>query len=166
MRPAASNQYHLTTLWRLGAPVDIVWEVITHPEHWPDWWAGAESVVALEVGDADGLGARQQYTWKGRLPYRLRFTSCVTRVERHRLLEARVVGQVEGVGRWHFAFQDGVTSLRYEWLVRTTPLWMNLLAPLARPVFRWNHDALMRAGGIGLAHRLNAPLHRHESGAP
>jgi hypothetical protein len=34
---------------------------------------------------------------------------------------------------------------------------MNLLAPLAKPLFRWNHDALMRAGGIGLARRLVRP---------
>jgi len=163
MRESATNQYHLTTLWQLDAPLETVWDVITHPERWPDWWTGAESVVALDAGDPDGIGARQHYTWKGRLPYRLRFTSCVTRVERHRLLEARVVGEVEGIGRWHFAFSDGMTILRYEWLVSTRPTWMNLLAPLARPVFRWNHDALMRAGGVGLARHVCARLHCHET---
>jgi hypothetical protein len=35
---------------------------------------------------------------------------------------------------------------------------MNWLAPLARPLFRWNHDAVMRAGGRGLAQLLNARL--------
>jgi hypothetical protein len=39
---------------------------------------------------------------------------------------------------------------------------MNLLAPLARPVFRWNHDAIMREGGHALARRLNARLIRIE----
>lgn len=163
MRPPASNQYHLTTLWQLDAPVETVWDAITHPERWPDWWAGAESVVEFERGDSEGIGARQHYTWKGRLPYRLRFTSCVTRVERHRLLEARVAGEVEGIGRWHFDASDGLTILRCEWLVRTTPLWMNLLAPLAHRVFRWNHNALMRAGGVGLAQHICARLHRHET---
>ncbi|MCA1656715.1 MAG: polyketide cyclase, partial [Actinobacteria bacterium] len=33
-----------------------------------------------------------------------------------------------------------------------------LLAPLARPVFRWNHDVVMRQGGEGLADRLGARL--------
>ena len=42
----------------------------------------------------------------------------------------------------------------FEWRVRTTRRWMNVLAPIARPVFRWNHDRLMRAGGRGLARRL------------
>jgi len=30
--------------------------------------------------------------------------------------------------------------------------------PLARPVFAWNHDAVMRQGAAGLAERLGAEL--------
>jgi hypothetical protein len=37
----------------------------------------------------------------------------------------------------------------YEWNVRTTERWMNVVAPLARPVFAWNHDCLMRNGAPG-----------------
>lgn len=154
MRGRASNHYHLTTSWRLDAPLEAVWEAITHPECWPDWWRGAECVVRLEEGDDNGVGACQRYTWKGLLPYRLTFVSRVTRVVPRELLEGRVEGELEGVGRWHFEHRDGQTVVRYEWQVRTTPRWMNVLAPLARPLFRWNHDALMRAGGIGLARRL------------
>lgn len=44
--------------------------------------------------------------------------------------------------------------MRYEWDVRTTQWWMNALAPLARPVFAWNHDYVMRQGGEGLRRRL------------
>jgi hypothetical protein len=35
---------------------------------------------------------------------------------------------------------------------------MNRLAPVARPLFAWNHDAVMRQGAEGLAHLLDAPL--------
>jgi hypothetical protein len=35
---------------------------------------------------------------------------------------------------------------------------MNLLAPLARPVFAWNHDVVMRWGGEGLARLLGTRL--------
>lgn len=158
MRKSGSNQYHLTTLWQFDAPLDAVWEAITHPESWPDWWAGAECVVALEDGDASGVGARQRYTWKGVLPYRLTFVSRVTRVEHQRLLEGLVEGELEGVGRWHFGRENGLTIVRYEWKVRTTRYWMNLVAPLAKPLFRWNHDALMRRGGIGLARHVRCGL--------
>lgn len=35
---------------------------------------------------------------------------------------------------------------------------MNVVAPLARPIFRRNHDWVMRIGGEGLARTLGAPL--------
>ena len=40
----------------------------------------------------------------------------------------------------------------------TTKPWMNLLAPIARPVFEWNHDWVMRNGGEGLASLLGCRL--------
>jgi hypothetical protein len=46
----------------------------------------------------------------------------------------------------------------YEWNVRTTRSWMNLVGPVARPVFRWNHNAVMHRGGEGLANLLGARL--------
>ena len=50
--------------------------------------------------------------------------------------------------------KGGQTVVTYDWLVETTSRWMNLVAPVARPVFRWNHDAVMRSGGRGLARRM------------
>jgi hypothetical protein len=35
---------------------------------------------------------------------------------------------------------------------------MNLLAPLARPAFKGNHDYVMRNGGEGIAKLLGAKL--------
>lgn len=156
MRPVGRNQYDLTTLWQFDAPLELVWDAIFHSETWPVWWQGAECIVTLEQGDASGLGARQRYTWKSVLPYRLTFVTRVTRIEPLRLLEGRVEGDLEGVGRWRFGQDHGLTTVRYEWQVRTTRRWMNLLAPLAKPLFRWNHDAIMRAGSIGLARHLGA----------
>jgi hypothetical protein len=51
-----------------------------------------------------------------------------------------------------------VTAVTYEWKVRTTKRWMNLLAPLARPIFDYNHNVVMRWGGEGLARRLDCNL--------
>ncbi|WP_349571944.1 SRPBCC family protein [Azotobacter salinestris] len=154
-----ANCYHLTTLWQLDAPLGAVWDAIVEPEAWPGWWRGVEQVVTLERGrEGSALGARQRFTWKGALPYRLSFVTCVTRFEPRRLLEGRVEGELEGIGRWRFGAEAGRTWVRFDWQVHTTPPWMNLLAPLARPLFRWNHGVLMHSGGIGLARRLGTRL--------
>ena len=52
---------------------------------------------------------------------------------------------------------DGV-AVTYDWRVETTESWMNALAPVARPVFAWNHHAIMRWGGEGAARRLGCRL--------
>ena len=35
---------------------------------------------------------------------------------------------------------------------------MNLFSPIAKPVFAWNHDYVMRQGAQGLADKLGAEL--------
>jgi hypothetical protein len=77
-----------------------------------------------------------------------------TRVERPHLCEARAQGALEGDARWRLREQQAATEVTYEMSVATTSPWMNLLAPLARPLFTRSHDAVMRAGGEGLARRL------------
>ena len=51
-----------------------------------------------------------------------------------------------------------VTAVTYEWNVGTTKPWMNALGPVARPVFEYNHDVVMRWGGEGLARRVGGRL--------
>ena len=81
-----------------------------------------------------------------------------TKVEKPHLLEGDAEGELAGVGRWRLFEQGGVTAVLYEWNVRTTRAWMNLLTPVARPIFAVNHDYVMRNGGRGLAKLLGAPL--------
>jgi len=91
------------------------------------------------------------------LPYTVRFDIETTRVERPLLLEGRARGELEGTGRWRFAASD-LTVVTYEWNVQTTRPWMNLLAPVGRPVFVWSHNAVMRRGATCIARRLGATL--------
>ena len=52
----------------------------------------------------------------------------------------------------------GTTRVRYDWTVFTTKRWMNALAPLLEPAFRWNHHQVMAEGGRGLAKYLGVRL--------
>lgn len=151
--------YQFSTVWRLDAPLQAVWAVIHDSARWPEWWKNVERVAQLEAGDADGVGAVQRYTWKGRLPYRLVFDMRVTRIEPLVALEGDASGDVEGSGHWRFSTDEAAhTVVRYDWRVRTNRAWMNALAPVMRPFFQWNHDVVMREGGLALARRLDAQL--------
>ncbi len=151
-------EYRLFTTWRIEASIGDVYQAIRDSGKWPQWWHNVERVIDLEAGDASGVGRLQRYTWKGVLPYRLRFDLRVTRVDPQVALEGLASGELEGIGRWGFARHDTVTTVRHEWLVRTTRHWMNRVAPIARPVFEWNHRVVMAQGARGLARLLDARL--------
>ena len=146
--------YKFVTTWVVAAPIERVWDEMADVERWPEWWRGLEAVKVLEPGDEQRVGELLRYRWRSPLRYRLEFEMRTTRVERPYLCEARAVGALAGEARWRLFEARGETTVAYEMSVATTKPWMNLLAPLARPVFTRSHDAVMRAGGDGLAKRL------------
>lgn len=148
------NGYEFVSVWRIAAPVPLVWEAIRNNREWPKWWRGVISVVELDPGDADGVGAVHRSTWKASLPYKLQFDSEVERVEKFSRIEIRAFGELDGNGVWQFHDEGVNTRVRYDWRVFTTKRWMNLLAPAARPLFAWNHNTIMHWGEAGLKHRL------------
>lgn len=156
--PPGNRHYALTTQWVLAAPVERIWDALVAPETWPRWWPQVESVVLLRSGDAQGIGALRRYTWSSRLPYRLTFDMTTASLARPTFIEGFASGELNGVGRWRLASAQGMAQVEYEWTVTTGKRWMQALAPVLAPVFRWNHDQVMAAGGRGLARYLGVRL--------
>lgn len=151
--------YNFVTIWRVAAPLERVWEEIYRAKDWPTWWKGVESVVEMRKGsDERGVGSVHRYTWKSTLPYRLSFDMETIRVEPPLLLEGIATGELQGHGRWQLSAEGNETVVRYDWSVETTKSWMNLLAPIARPLFEWNHKVVMSWGAQDLAYRLGASV--------
>lgn len=151
-------EYELVTIWRVEAPLERVYAAVCEPLRWPEWWPDAQRVEQRERGAADGIGRVLRCTWQGRLPYSLHFDLLTTRVAPNLVVEGRVSGDLEGTGRCLFSQAGAVTTVRHEWRVRTTRLWMNLLSPFIRALFKLNHARAMQRGGEGLAHQLGARL--------
>jgi len=150
--------YTFITVWRLEAPIDAVWDAVYQSERWPPWWRSVRQVIEISKGDEDGVGNVRRYVWRSRLPYTLIFELQVTRVEPPVKLEGVSSGELAGRGAWDLSAEGAVTVVRNTWEVRTSQAWMNLLAPVARPVFAWNHAISMRDGGEGIAKLLGARL--------
>jgi hypothetical protein len=134
------------------------WEVLQDPLRWPEWWRGVERVSELDGGDGRRVGSRYRIAWRSRVPYELEFDFVVRRVDEPCCMEGEAVGDLQGTGVWRLFEQGSLTAVVYEWDVTTSKRWMNMIAPLARPVFEYNHDVVMRWGGEGLARRLGTRL--------
>jgi uncharacterized protein YndB with AHSA1/START domain len=150
--------YHYVSTWQLQAPIEPVWAAISQLEQLPAWYPAIQEVQTLTPGDPDGVGSRVRYLIKGRLPMRLAFEATIARVDPPRELELQAEGDLAGTGRWELQQQGEVTEVRYLWDVQTTKPWMNLVAPVARPLFTWNSKGVMLQAGQGLARHLEVPL--------
>jgi hypothetical protein len=111
-----------------------------------------ERVTVLEPDE------RYRIAWRSRVPYELEFDFTVLDMDEPCAMSGEASGALAGDGHWRLFEQDGVTAVTYEWNVRTTKTWMNLVGPVARPLFEYNHDVVMRWGGEGLARRLGCRL--------
>jgi uncharacterized membrane protein len=151
------SHYGFLSTWCVDAPIEDVWEVLRDSASYPAWWAAVRSVEQVLPGDEQGVGRVDRFAWRGRMPYTLRFDVRVTRVEPGLLIEGHATGELEGVGIWRL-FEGPGTAVVYDWRVRTTPTWMNLVGPLARPIFARNHDFVMREGARGLAAAVGGRL--------
>lgn len=150
------SDYKFVTVWHFDAAIERVWDEIKHSENWSEWWKGVLRVIELKAGDEDGIGSVRRSTWKSALSYKLEFDSEITRIDHLKAIEARAFGELDGNGLWQFfKMADGRTRVQYDWRVKTTKKWMNLLAPVARPLFRWNHNVIMGWGEEGLRRRLS-----------
>ena len=134
--------------------MDCIWDALYAVEAWPKWWKYVRAVEELEPGDAAGVGAVRRYTWGSRLPYQLSFKMRTTVVQAPSVLEGVAQGELNGTGRWTLREENGVTHARYDWRVSTSRAWMNALAPVLGPMFRWNHGEVMAEGARGLARYL------------
>ncbi|MCB1607927.1 MAG: SRPBCC family protein [Xanthomonadales bacterium] len=154
----SASHFDLTSHWRIAAPVASVWAALTDVRSWPQWWPYVRAVEQVDSGNAEGLGAVHRIRWATRLPYTIQIEVRSVEIHKHQRLCGRSRGQLEGQGTWLLrSAGDGITEVAYRWQVVVTKPWMRRLAPLLAPVFRWNHDGVMRAGERGLNRYLAQP---------
>jgi uncharacterized membrane protein len=146
--------FSFITVWKIESPLPPVWDALFRFEDWPTWWKGVETVEVLGRGDSNRIGFRSRQTWKSKLPYKLKFEGEIVRVDPMSLIEVRSDGELQGTGLMRFATDGNHTTFQYDWNVSTTKQWMNLVAPIAKPIFSWNHDVIMDWGAEGLAKKL------------
>jgi hypothetical protein len=153
-----SNDYSFVTHWQIAAPVKEIWESIYESVDWPKWWKGVERVKIIKENDANGINGIREYTWKSALPYSLSFQMKLVEKIDYKLLKGVAFGELEGDGTWKFAEENEITKVQYTWNVKTNKPWMNYFAFILRPMFKLNHDIVMKSGAKCLAKKLNAKL--------
>lgn len=148
------TDFVLVSSWRIAAPRENVWQALKTPAEWPRWWRFVRSADEIGAGDANGLGARYRFHWSSRLPYSICLLTTIVEIEKPHLIRARAVGDLRGTGTWKLDEDGDAVRVEYTWSVDLDRAWMRAMLPVLRPVFAWNHNAVMAAGEEGLRRHL------------
>jgi hypothetical protein len=146
-------RYHFLSEYELTSDRQVVWEALKAVNDWPTWWRWLKRIdVVREATGEDGLGAIYGNHVRAPSGYGFVYTTEIAAVEAPVLIDVISSGDIAGRGRFLLSSTAaGGTELSFAWLVETPKWWMNLLVPIARPAFTWNHDRLMSDFGRGLA---------------
>ncbi|WP_172387609.1 SRPBCC family protein [Streptomyces sp. MNP-20] len=142
--------YRFRSLWNLRAEPAAVYAALERVQDYPAWWPQVREVTPLD----DHSGTAR---FRSLLPYDL----VITARERCRdpergVLAITMTGDLDGWARWTLASTpDGGTRARYDQEVDVRKPLLRRLAVPGRPLLLLNHALMMRAGGRGLAARLD-----------
>ena len=153
-----ATDYNFLTVWKFNAPLEKVYNVIHDADNYHIWWKGQSKVETITKGDELGVGAVKKFRTRSFLPYSLIYIGTVHEVEPLKKVVGTTTGELEGKGTWIFESENGIAVVKYYWVVKTNTFFMNLFAPVMKPLFAWNHDVVMKWGGEGLAKYLNCKL--------
>lgn len=138
------NFYVFRSEWHLAAPPDDVYVALEELRGYPDWWPEIRRVTQLDERTAE-------VHCKATLPYELVFvTSQIRRDREAGVLEASLRGDLDGFSRWTITADGSGTLAVFDEEVTAAKRLLQVLAPVARPVFRANHELMMRHGQRGL----------------
>jgi hypothetical protein len=153
-------QYHFLSEYAITSGHEAVWTALVDVGGWTGWWSWLRRLdVIRPPAGPDGVGAIYRNTVKAPSGYGFVYDTEIEAVDHGRRIDVLSSGGISGRGRFLLEpREDGGTNLGFAWLVETPARWMNVLAPIARPAFTWNHDKLMSDFGAGLARATGGSL--------
>jgi hypothetical protein len=141
---SALTHYVFQSIWHVQAARPDVMAVLDDLQSYPAWWP--------EMREVRPLGPRRfEVVARSFLPYELRFVSEADALDLTAgIIEARLSGDMEGTVKWTVTQEGDGCRLVYDQEVTTHKRLLDVLAPVARPGFRFNHGLMMRHGEAGL----------------
>lgn len=162
-----TTRYRFLTEFELSSSPAVIEETLRDVTNWSTWWRWARRIDPL-TSEHGVVGARYRNRIATPLLYGFTYDTEVVEVT-DELIRLNVSGDLEGTGLFRFRpTTSGGSFLSFEWSVETCKQWMNFFAPLARPIFTWNHHRLMADFGEGLGRASGGELilTRHVSTTP
>jgi hypothetical protein len=128
--------------WLFTATPEEFFATISRTDEFTHWWSW------LRNCEIDGIypGAQAICVIQAPLPYALRLTIAIEKVETDSLIATEVGGDLRGPARLEVASHPDGCTARLVWSLELRDPVLRNLAILARPAMVWAHDRVVAAG--------------------
>jgi hypothetical protein len=143
--------------WRFDLGPDELWERIAGVEHYADWWPWLRS---FDPSGGLAPGARWRCEVSPPLPYIVRFTVHIRRVERvpaGRRVHAIVDGDVRGEADLQVEPDGPGAAARLRSALEPANPLLRSVGRVARPAVEWGHDWVLDEGRRQFVASLGGP---------
>lgn len=143
-------QYTFVDHWYIKAPREEVFRYVADARTYPQWWPVYPNVEVLREVAPGQIGGKARLVVKSALGYRLQLEAETVAIDPPHSIKTIATGQLAGTGEWEFIQEDDTTHAIFTWIVASNHPLLNLLEPIAKPLFAWSHDDASRKGHLGL----------------
>lgn len=151
-------QYTFVDHWYIKAPREEVFRYIADARTYPQWWPVYPKVEVLREAEPGQPGGKGRLLVKSALGYTLQLEAETIALEPPRYIKTIATGQLAGTGEWEFLQEGDTTHAIFTWIVESHHWLLNILEPIAKPLFAWSHDDASRKGHLGLKRLLEKPI--------
>ena len=146
-----TNEYHFITRWKIKGNVDRIYELLSHPLEFPNWWKKIISANLLEeIGNRKPIRLKL----KGWLPYTLQWELFNPQFERPYRITSDSRGDFEGHSAWTLRQVDQHVEALFDWRVSVRKPFLRKWSFVLRPLFIWNHNYIMKTWKKSLEQKL------------
>nr|AGC72804.1 hypothetical protein [uncultured bacterium A1Q1_fos_485] len=150
-------QYKFVDHWYIKAPREEVFRYIADARTYPKWWPVYPTVELLREVAPGEIGGKVRLVVKSALGYRLQLEVETVAIDPPHSIKTIATGQLAGTGEWEFRQEGDTTHAIFTWIVASNHPLLNLLEPVAKPLFAWSHNDASRKGHLGLKQLLEQP---------
>lgn len=151
-------QYKFVDHWYIKAPREEVFRHIADARTYPQWWPVYPKVEVLREVEPGQIGGKARLVVQSALGYTLTLEAETVAINPPYSVKTIVTGQLAGTGEWEFIQEGDTTHAIFTWIVESHHWLLNILEPIAKPLFAWSHDDASRKGHLGLKKLLEKPV--------
>lgn len=142
--------YKFVDHWYIKAPVETVYEYISNPRTYPQWWHWYDSVRITKEVEYPHIGGQAELLIRSPFGYRLKIEVETVAADPPHMLKTVSRGDLAGTGDWEFRQEGDTTHAIWTWIVESNQPLLNRLEWLLKPVFAFSHVLVSGSGHRGL----------------